>query len=181
MDASTVFAQLPHGARYVCVPGDFPTGESGSAAFRRSLVAYFTRDAEAAAHYKRRPLRTRGKSLRHILKTAIRVIEREGLVEEYAGFACELKYPSLRSPLIALLDSAWDELGFRNVAVYPVTGSNEGIYVHAGLTGLRADREAHKLNRTHNEFAHREIITVKLWHWETAWQVTRRLAELLGA
>jgi hypothetical protein len=144
------------------------------------------------------PLQPDGRSLaidpddtvRIVLTKLSRVLDAEGLVEEYfstspidyvdrdharrAWQAEHAGLPILPRPSVRP-DARWQDIGYRWVAVFPVTGVSEGVYVHVDLIG---DRES---NRRGDDAPRHGLCFVKARTWESAWKIAHRLVELLEA
>lgn len=156
------------------------------------------------------PLKLDGRSLaidrldtvRDVVGKLSRVLDAEELVDEYfstspidyldkdhanALYRWTYADPATRGneprPSPVRPAAVWQDIGYRWIAVYPVTGGSEGVYVHVDVIGARIPHpkfpEGSGYTVTSTE--HCPVCFVKTWTWENAWKLAKRIAELLEA
>jgi hypothetical protein len=133
----------------------------------------------------------RDDTVRTVLAKLYRVLDAEGLVDEYFSTTpidhvdkdhaqacwraeCDGKPHPPRPPVRP--GARWFDIGHRWVAVWPVTGGSEGVYVHVDLIG---DRES-SLHGGDDAPRH-GLCFAKTWTWDNAWLIAHRLVELFEA
>lgn len=121
---------------------------------------------------------TASKTVGRVLEELRVALDDAGLVEEYFTTSpCDLKMMgNSRKPVNS--GTIWDEIGYWGIAVYPVTGGSEGVYVHIDLIGCKADAGQHQ---SHLDRPRHALAFVKVWTWDMAWKVAAMAAHLLGA
>lgn len=84
MNDNALWSQIPHGSRWAMIPDDFPPlDKKGSLEYRQQLVKFFNRPDQVDS-YRRRPLNiTDEMTVKQVFRRLRRVLEREGLVEDY--------------------------------------------------------------------------------------------------
>jgi hypothetical protein len=126
------------------------------------------------------------------------VLNREGLVDEYFSTS-PLQYvdkdhadacwqardrgePEPARPAVRP-GAKWTEIGYWGIAVYPMTGGSEGVYVHVDIIGHRGEHPKFPAGSGYYETTSERnpLCFVKTWTWESAWKITHRLVELLEA
>ena len=159
---------IPHGARWALIPSDYPQGEPGTLAYRQQMIKWIAADPDRLQRHKSRPMKIKTTdTVEKVIKRLARIIGDQGI--EY--FSSERYLKEGESP--AWPGAIYSEIGNRWVAVYPVTGSNEGVYIHIEVIGCKAEWNAPRLSRY-------AIGTVKVWSWKDAWRITKRCVELLA-
>ena len=137
-------------------------------------------------------------TVQDVLAKLSRVLDAEGLIDEYFtdspiryvdqdyANACwrarDRGEPEPERPPVRP-GAKWSEIGYWGIAVYPVTGGSEGVYVHVDIIGHRrrhpkfpADTQFFDTSSERNP-----LCFVKTWTWDNAWRIARRLVELLEA
>ncbi len=169
---------LQQHARFVMIPSDYPTGKSGSIAYRQQLLNWINSDPSNAERHKKRAFKIHDKmTVRQVFRRVDRVLNREQLNVEY--FSPQFTYQHSNGYVSnpgELLDGSkcWNDLKFRAIAVWPTTGGSEGIYVHVEMIGPRNPEASRSAQLPRIPFA-----LGKVWNWAEAWAMVHRIAELL--
>lgn len=107
---------------------------------------------------------------REVFKRLEAALTAEGLIDEYLE-------PSLKLEDAAAFDQPMPRVRF--VQSYAVTGGNEGHYIHVDLLiePIAPDGGIPVAERRHVQFA----LGKTFLGWQRAWEIAKRIAELLGA
>ena len=172
MREDQILNQTTHGARYILIPGDMPPwGNAGTIEHARAMAQWIAADPARQARHRSRPMKIPlDATVKDVVKKLARILDHEGLIDEYFSLSSSLDYARPGDPLHP--NSEYCTSNARWIAVYPVTGTTEGVYIHVDLIGPDPENDRRTLRH--------QIVTAKTWDWENAWKITRRTAELLG-
>jgi hypothetical protein len=132
---------------------------------------------------------TEHRTVREVLRDVVARLKHEGIQAGESDWSDMTRYDG--DKLDYNYSAPWP-MRARWIVAYPVTGSNEGYYLHLDsiyqASSLFGDDLAKAKAKDPNTFSLKEgrvdrrivLGQAKTWDWDNAWQIAKRTAELLG-